>query len=92
MERLRRMSIEERIAMADELSAMTTFLSRQAIREVMPGATESQVILPIDSGRMCSASCAFAAASSTAHTSTGAPHLGVKDLLARAEREAQAGG
>ena len=45
MERLRRMSIEERIAMADELSAMTTFLSRKAIREVMTGATESQVIL-----------------------------------------------
>jgi hypothetical protein len=45
IERLRRMSIGERIAMADELSAMTTHLSRQAIREVMPEATEAQVIL-----------------------------------------------
>jgi len=45
IELLRRMSIEQRIAMADELSKMTTFLSRQAIREVMPGATEQQVIL-----------------------------------------------
>jgi hypothetical protein len=45
LERLRSMSIEERAAMADELSTMTTWLSRQAIRETMPGATEQQVIL-----------------------------------------------
>jgi hypothetical protein len=44
-ERLRRMTMGERIAMADELSAMTTHLSRQAIRETMPGAPEQAVIL-----------------------------------------------
>ncbi len=45
LERLRQMSDAQRLAMADELSAMTTWLSRQAIRETMPGATEQQVIL-----------------------------------------------
>ena len=45
LERLRQMSEAQRLAMADELSAMTTWLSRQAIRETMPGATEHQVIL-----------------------------------------------
>ena len=31
--------------MLEELSAMTTFVSRQAIRETMPHASEQQVIL-----------------------------------------------
>lgn len=44
-ERLRNLTSEQRIAMVDELSAMTTHLSRQAIREAMPNATEPQVIL-----------------------------------------------
>lgn len=39
------MTIDQRIAMVDELSAMTTHLSRQAVRAAMPGATEQQVIL-----------------------------------------------
>jgi hypothetical protein len=42
---LRALGESGRLRMCDELSAMTTFLSRQAIRETMPGATESQVIL-----------------------------------------------
>jgi hypothetical protein len=45
LERLRRMSVEDRVAMADELSRMTTHLSRGAIRDAMPGASEQQVIL-----------------------------------------------
>jgi hypothetical protein len=44
-ERLRAMSIEQRIAMVDELSAMTTHLSREAIRASMPGAPEHLVVL-----------------------------------------------
>lgn len=43
--RLRSMTMGERIQMCDELSAMTTRLSRQAIRETMPNAPESAVIL-----------------------------------------------
>jgi hypothetical protein len=45
LERLRAMSTEQRLAMVDELSAMTTWLSREAIREQRPTATEQQVIL-----------------------------------------------
>ncbi|MBX3464065.1 MAG: hypothetical protein KF830_12905 [Planctomycetes bacterium] len=44
-ERLRRLSIEQRLAMVGQLSAMTTHLSRQAIRMAMPGAPEHAVIL-----------------------------------------------
>jgi hypothetical protein len=43
--RLRSMTMGERIQMCDELSTMTTRLSRQAIRETMPDAPESAVIL-----------------------------------------------
>lgn len=42
---LRRLGEDGRLAMCLELSEMTTFLSRAAIRETMPGATEQQVIL-----------------------------------------------
>ncbi len=42
---LRRLTNGERLRMADELSAMTTFVSRQAIRDMLPAATEQQVIL-----------------------------------------------
>ncbi len=45
LERLRRMSASEKFAMVEELTAMTTFVSREAIRAAMPGATEQQVIL-----------------------------------------------
>lgn len=45
LERLRAMSFQERWAMMEQLTAMTTFLSREAIRRTMPGASESQVIL-----------------------------------------------
>lgn len=45
LERLRGMTVEERLAMVQTLTAMTTHLSRQAIRETMPGAPEHQVIL-----------------------------------------------
>jgi len=45
MERLARMSSVEKFAMVEELTAMTTFVSRQAIRETMPEASEQQVIL-----------------------------------------------
>lgn len=44
-ERLRAMSAEQRLVMADELSSMTMHLSRQAIRETMPDAPEHRVIL-----------------------------------------------
>lgn len=44
-ERLRSMSIEQRFAMVEELTAMTTHLSRQAIRESMGDVPEHQVIL-----------------------------------------------
>jgi hypothetical protein len=44
-ERLRQMTIDQRIAMAEDLSDMTTHLSRQAIREAMPDASEQHVIL-----------------------------------------------
>lgn len=44
-ERLRAMSAEQRLAMASELSVMTTHLSRHAIREMMPDAPEHRVIL-----------------------------------------------
>lgn len=45
LERLRGMTIEERLAMVVELTAKATHLSRQAIREAMPGAPEHEVIL-----------------------------------------------
>lgn len=45
LERLRRMSSVEKFAMVEELTAMTTFVSREAIRATMPGASEQQVIL-----------------------------------------------
>ncbi|MFY9343301.1 MAG: hypothetical protein WAT39_12470 [Planctomycetota bacterium] len=45
IDRLRAMSCEERLAVMSDLTAMTIFLSRQAIRMTMPGAIESQVIL-----------------------------------------------
>jgi hypothetical protein len=41
---LRRASIEQRAALALSLSATTIRLSRQALREAMPGATEAQVL------------------------------------------------
>ena len=44
-ERLRHLGEDGRLAMCIELSEMTTFLSREAIRESMPGAPEQQVIL-----------------------------------------------
>lgn len=44
-ERLRQLGEDGRLAMAVELSEMTAFLSRQAIRESMPEASESQAIL-----------------------------------------------
>jgi hypothetical protein len=45
LERLRQLAPEQRLAMVDELSAMTTFLSRESIRLQRPDATEQQVIL-----------------------------------------------
>jgi hypothetical protein len=42
---LRRLTDDERLAMMCELTAMTTFLSRRAVRDSMPGATEQQVLL-----------------------------------------------
>lgn len=42
---LRRMTEAERCALAIDLSGTTTWVSREAIRTVMPGATEQQVIL-----------------------------------------------
>ncbi len=44
-ERLGRMSSVEKFAMVEQLTAMTTFVSREAIRATMPGASEQQVIL-----------------------------------------------
>lgn len=44
-ERLRQLGDGGRLAMVDELSAMTTFVSRQAICETMANASEQQVIL-----------------------------------------------
>jgi hypothetical protein len=44
-ERLDRMSSVEKFAMVEQLTAMTTFVSREAIRATMPGASEQQVIL-----------------------------------------------
>jgi hypothetical protein len=45
IERLRALGPDGRLRMCEELSAMTTFLSREAIRRTMPGASEQQVIL-----------------------------------------------
>ena len=45
LELLRRMSSVEKFAIVAQLTAMTTFVSREAIREAMPGASEQQVIL-----------------------------------------------
>lgn len=42
---LRGMALEDRGAMAARLSAMTAHLSRQAVRETMPGAPEHEVLL-----------------------------------------------
>jgi hypothetical protein len=43
--RLREMTETERLGMAAQLTCMTVHLSRQAIRETMPDASEQQVIL-----------------------------------------------
>jgi len=43
--RLRQMTETERIAMVEQLTTMTIYLSRQAIRATMPRASEQQVIL-----------------------------------------------
>jgi hypothetical protein len=42
---LRRIGVAGRFRMVEELTAMTTHLSRQAIRIAMPFAGESEVIL-----------------------------------------------
>ena len=44
-ERLRQMTEGERVAMAMELTRVATHLSRQAVRETMPGASEQDVLL-----------------------------------------------
>ena len=44
-DRLRKMNEGERVAMAMELTRVATHLSRQAVRETMPGASESDVLL-----------------------------------------------
>jgi hypothetical protein len=44
-ERLRQMSSVEKFAIVEELTAMTTFVSREAIRRAMPGATEQEIVL-----------------------------------------------
>lgn len=43
--RLREMSATQRLGMVEQLTCTTVYLSRQAIRDVMPGASEQQVIL-----------------------------------------------
>lgn len=44
-DRLRQMTEGERVAMAMELTRVATHLSRQAVRESMPGASEQDVLL-----------------------------------------------
>ncbi|MEO6594731.1 MAG: hypothetical protein ABIP94_08250 [Planctomycetota bacterium] len=43
--RLRQMTETERLGMVEQLTKMTVHLSRHAIRETMPSASEQQVIL-----------------------------------------------
>ena len=45
MRQLGRMSALEKFAMVEDLTAMTTFVSREAIRATMPGASEQLIIL-----------------------------------------------